>query len=184
MPLPHILNSQAGTKHHEAFTTNMFRVTLIPPRGVNADPIVTESIVNCTGWKEPGPDEISQNFQTSKRYYASAEVDIAQEITIEFELNLNDAYELYIVNKQIAWRRKVYDPTTGTRGMKKDYVGQIIIENYTRDGQIFWTRTLKNAWPKGELSGGAFELDYTSADPQKLSCTFRSDYYTEDRIGG
>jgi hypothetical protein len=179
MPLPHILNSQIGTKLHEAFVTNLYRATLIPPTGVVSEPILTEAIVNVTGFKIPGPEVITQVFQTTKRGFASAEIDVIQNITIEFELNLNDAYQLYVLNKIKEWRAKIQDPLTGTRGLKKDYIGQIILENYARDGQIFWTRTLKHCFPFGELSGGAFELDYTSADPQRLSTQWHADYYTE-----
>jgi len=76
----------------------------------------------------------------------------------------------------------VYDPLTGQMGLKKDYVGKAVIENYARDGQIFWTRTLHNFWPSGELTGGAFDLDYTSPDPQRLETNWMADYYTEVRV--
>lgn len=182
MALSHIQNSRAGRENHEVFTTNFYRATLIPPRGVASDPIITEAIQSCTGFKYPGPEAIQQQFQISRRNYASGDVDNTQTISTVMSLNLNDAYELYTLNIMQNWRKAVYDPLTGAYGLKKDYVGKLIIENYARNGQIFWTRTLHNVWPSGELSGGLFDVDYSSADPQTLDMTWTADWFTEERI--
>jgi hypothetical protein len=182
MALSHIQNSRAGRENHEAYTINFYRATLIPPRGVANDPVITEAIMSVTGFKYPGPESIQQQFQISRRNFASGDVDNTQSIAITFSLNLNDAYELYLLNLIQDWRKAVYDPLTGAHGLKKDYVGKLILENHARNGQIFWTRTLHNIWPSGELSGGAFDLDYTSADPQTLETNWVADWFTEERI--
>lgn len=177
MALSHILNSKAGVEHHEPVVGSLFRVTIIPPPSVANSEILTESIISLTGWTNPGPESIQQQFQTARINFASSDVDLTQNITAEFKLNLNKANEMYVYKIIRAWKNSVYNSATGEEGKKEDYIGKIIAENYARNGDIFWTRVLHNVWPSGNLEG--LDLDYTSSDPQNLSVNFVADYYTE-----
>ena len=179
--LSHIRNSEAGRRSYEAVTDNMFKVTIIPPVGVVGSELLTEQVINCTGWRVPGPEGVQQMFQQSRRNYASTDVDDTQTISMTFELNLNDQVQNYVYNTIMTWRSAVRNPFTGERGLKKDYIGTIIIESYAADGTIFWVRKLKNAFPSGELSSIG-QNDVSNAEPVKLEQTFICDYYEEQRL--
>ncbi len=177
MALSHIQNSKAGRGLHEPVTGNLFRCTLIPPPGVSNSEILTEALLSISGWKKPGPEAIQQHFQTSRRNYASSDVDHSQDLTAVFQLNLDENNSFYIYNILSSWKNKVHNPTTGEEGLKKDYVGKIIIESYNRAGTIFWVRTLHNAWIMGNFEG--LENDYTASEPQNITANIKADYYTE-----
>lgn len=178
--LSHIENSKAGRDLHEPVTGNLFKCTLIPPSTVSGAEILTEAIRSLTGWKNPGPEAIQQQFQTSRRNYASSDVDDTQVLTGTFELNLDEQNSFYVYNIMKAWKNTVRNPLTGEEGLKKDYVGKIIVENHNRAGDIFWTRTLHNAFITGNFEG--LDPDYGSPDPQQLAVTLTADYYTESVV--
>ncbi len=177
MALSHIQNSKAGRDLHEPVTGNLFRITMIPPKGVINSEILTEAVLSVSGWKKPGPENIQQQFQTSRRNSASSDVDQTQKLAIVFQLNLDQQNSYYIYNILSSWKNKVYNDTTGEEGRKIDYFGKMIIESYNRAGFIFWTRTLHNIWPVGGFEG--LENDYTQGEAQKLTTNWISDYYTE-----
>lgn len=176
--LSHVKNSIAGRKGWEAHVDSLFKVTFILPEGVTQSEILTEQVISVQGWKVPGPEAVQQSFMQAKRNSASTEVDQTQNITLTFELNLNDQYQNYVYNTIMDWRRKVYNPATGEKGLKKDFIGTIIIESFAADGTIYWVRKLKNAWPSGELNSIG-QNDYQNAEPIKLEQAITADYYDE-----
>jgi hypothetical protein len=64
-------------------------------------------------------------------------------------------------------------------GLKKDYVGTIIIVEYNRKGDIYRKITLLDTFP-GVNPTGLDAHDYSSADPQVLDITFRCDNWEEE----
>jgi hypothetical protein len=176
--LSHIKNSTAGRKAWEMHVDSLFRVTIMPPAGVTGSEILTEQCRSCTGWKQPGPENVAQKFMQASRNYASTDSDNTQEIEMSFELNLNDTFQNYVYNTISEWRSKVFNPLTGERGLKKDYIGTVIVESFAADGTIYWTRTLHNVWPKGDQSSLG-QNDYDTADPVKLTQAFVADWYDE-----
>lgn len=179
--LSHVRNSTAGRKAWEIHSDSLFKVTFIPPAGVTNFEILSEQVISVTGWKVPGPENVQQSFMQARRNSASTDVDQTQDITMTFELNLNDQYQNYVYNTIMDWRNKVYNPLTGERGLRKDYIGTVIVESFAADGTIYWTRKLKNTWPKGELTTIG-QNDYSSADPVKLEQSFIADYYEEEKL--
>lgn len=179
--LNHVKNSEAGRKNWEPHVDSLFKVTFLPPQKVIDYELLTEQVVSATGWKAPGPEAVQQQFQQARRNYASTEVDNTQNITMSFELNLNDEFQNFVYNTIMDWRSIVYNPLTGQRGLKKDYAGTIIVESYAADGTIYWVRKLKNAFPTGDLDSIG-QNDYSSTDPVKLEQVFTADYYEEERL--
>lgn len=176
--LSHVKNSEAGRKGWEAHVDSLFKVTFIPPAGVANSEILTEQVKSCTGWKVPGPEVTKQAFMQAKRNQVSTEVDNTQTIEITFELNLNDSMQNYVYNTIMDWRRKVYNPATGARGLKKDFIGKIIVESFAADGTIYWVRTLYTAFPAGDLTSIG-QNDYSSGEPVVLTQSFEAEGYDE-----
>lgn len=181
--LSHTKNSEAGKNAYEVHTDSLFRVTFIPPAGVSSSYLLTQQCISATGWKQPGPENISQKFMQATRNYASNDVDQTQEITMTFELNLNNNLDNYVYDIISDWRSLVFNPLTGEKGLKKDYIGTIIVESFAANGDIYWTRTLKQAWPKGNLDSIG-QNDYSQVEAVKLEQVFIADWYEEDKTRG
>lgn len=178
--LSHVINSEAGAKGWEAHVDSLFRVTFIPPAKIINSQIMTEQCRSCTGWKFPGPDHTVQSFMQAKRTQASTEVDNIQELEMIFELNLNDTYQNFVYNLVTDWKKLVFNPLTGERGLKKDFMGKIVVESFAANGEIYWTRTVHNIWPKGNLESIG-QNNYDEAEPVKLSTNWVGEYFTEQR---
>lgn len=180
--LPHTRNSAAGANMWEPVVASQFMVYLIPPAGVSGGAILTEHAKNVTGMfvENSGEGETTQTYQMATRSYDSNEKTTTYDIGITFSLNLNDANQNYVYETIKAWQRKRWNPLTGERGLKKDYVGTITAEKYRRDGAIFWRRTAHQCWPKSNIPdiGG----DYSSHDAQEIEITFRADWVTDETI--
>lgn len=178
--LSHVKNSQAGKNSWENHVDSLYKVTFIPPAGVTDYEILTEQVISVTGWKFNSPDTVTQGFMQAKRAYASVEVENLQELEIIFELNLNDTLQNYVYNTVQEWKKLIYNPETGERGLKKDYVGKLVIESFANNGDIYWTRTVHNIFPKGNLDTIG-QNDYNNAEPVKLTTAWIGEYYTEKK---
>ena len=102
------------------------------------------------------------------------------DLAINFSLNLNEGNELYVYKKLRDWKRLIWNPLTGEQSLKKDYVGQIVVTNYNRAGDIFWIRTFHECWIKTGL--GEFAMDYAATDALALDVTFRADWWSESMV--
>ena len=178
--LSHVQNSEAGKNNYEAHVDSLFRVTFIPPAGIQKSEILTEQCRKATGWKFPNPETTKQSFMQAKRIQASTEVDNIQEIDTSFELNLNESLQNYVYDIIQEWKMKIFNPFTGERGLKKDYLGKIIIESFAANGDIYWTRTLHNCAPFGPLDNLG-QNEYDSAEPVVLEVKWTAEYFTEKK---
>lgn len=181
--LPHIINSKAGTKYYEPMYQNLFEVSILPPAQVSGGEMLLEHVNSISGLDQDKMQAtVEQQYKFAKRSYAAgAPSDTVTDITINFSLNLDESNALYVYKTIRDWSRAIYNPLTGEQGLKKDYVGTIVVSNYNRAGEIFWQRTFNDAFPQGdalpELGG-----DYTSGEIQSLELTFRSDWWSENMV--
>jgi len=104
------------------------------------------------------------------------------DLTVNFSLNLNEANENYIYNTFRNWYKIIYDPLTGEMGLKKDYVGSMIIVQYNRAGDIFRKITCKDVFPTGQPDF-VDELSYETPDAVDLTMTYRCDHWVEENVG-
>lgn len=184
MKLPHTRNSAAGANMYEPVVGSQFIAYLFPPVGVTGDALtISEHVRNVTGLFEDkiGDAVITQKFQTATRTYDSNDKgDTSYTFNINFSLNLNDANQNYIYKSVRDWGRKKYNPLTGQRGIKKDYVGTIVVQKYDRNGNIFMTRTALQCFPSGNIPD--LDNNYESHDPQEIDIQFTADYVTEAEL--
>lgn len=178
--LPHFLNNRAASKLFEPVYQNNFEVTIIPPSSVAGGEILLEHVNKIGGLdSDKGSAAVDQKYKFAKRSYASGEpTDTVTDLTIDFSLNLNNNNEMYVYKTLRDWSRLIYDPLSGRQGLKKDYVGTIIVQNYTRDGQIFWQRTFHDCFITGNIP--ALELTYEGGAVLELpGVAFRCDWFEE-----
>jgi hypothetical protein len=179
--LPHFLNSKTSTSNFEPIYKNLFEISVLPPIGVTGAELLLEHVISLSGF-EPDKleDTVAQTYKGAQRSFAKAKPETtAIDLTIEFSLNLNTANEMYIFQTLRSWARKIYNPLTGEQGLKKDYVGTIIVTNYNRAGEIFWRRTVHNAFIKGDSLKMLAEMNYEDSELETLSIDFKGDYFSE-----
>lgn len=180
--LSHFINSTAARDNFDIVHNNLFRVTMIPPAAIAPEPLITEHVMSVTGFTDRYPELVEQQFLQAKRKTVGvAPSDTTQEITILFSLNRNNKKQNYVWNFVKSWRRLAFNPATGETGLKKDYVGTIIVEQFDRKGDIMSTKTYHNAFPTGEI-GDLYDLDVTSEEPKQLSTNWHADWHGEDDL--
>jgi hypothetical protein len=180
--LPHYnARKEAGIGKEEPVYANMWVATIIPPAGVGNGELLSAQVTAFSGVNtNPATTPVEQIYRGATRSFANGKLDTTVvDISMNFNLNLNDANKLYVYQILRAWKKRVHDPQTGRRGKKKDYVGQIIIEYHNREGEIFKRDVyldcfIHSALP--ELAG-----DYSSGDLLNMEgIVFRSDSWSED----
>jgi hypothetical protein len=103
----------------------------------------------------------------------------AIDVTVNFSLNLNDSNQAYVYKTLRQWYRSQYNPETGEMGLKKDYVGTIVVQQFNREGDVYRKVTLEDCFITSGI-GFTGSLDYSSPEPATLEITWRSDVFSEE----
>lgn len=177
---PHFINSKAGRENLEAYTTDLFRITLILPELVGDGTILTEHALKVTGWKDFAPTLTEQKYMNTPRKFAKNEADSSQDIAITFTMNYDKDHRNYVKRTLNNWRRLIFNPLTGARHLKADYVGTVIIEMFLRDETLVYKRILKNAFPYDAITGGLYDNDYSTNDTVEMELKITGDWYQEE----
>jgi hypothetical protein len=190
--LPHFKNSAAGPGKFEPIYLNQFEVIITPPPAVSGkigfgNNLMLEHVLKVTSLPEyagSGSAVVIQNYKFSQRTYAPAKpAQTYHQFTIDFEVNLNNANDMYIYNALRAWADLIYNPLTGRQGLKTDYAdASIQITQFNRAGLIFRDFVFGPVFI-GPNKMTETVLDYTSEGIYKLTAQFTADSYTESRIG-
>lgn len=191
--LPHFKNSAVGRNLFEPLYLNQFTVIITPPASINNNtitPLIVEHVKDLSGLPEQaGTGKIAeQKYRFSKRFFAApAPAETGAKLSINFEVNLNDANEMYIYNQFRAWANLVYDPLTGRQGLKKDYApngASIYVGIHNRAGDIYREFTFSPCFVYADSSlTEEMKLDYSSEGIYLAKFNFIADSYTEVRNG-
>ena len=183
MPLPHYTQSRASSQRYEPVQPYLFEVTVFSPLGDDTG-LILEQVKTIGGLNNlnPAVDAIGQKYKFADRSFASMPGQTFMDLTVNFSLNLNEANENYIYNTFRNWYKLIYDPLTGEMGLKKDYVGSMIIVQYNRAGDIFRKITCKDVFPTGQPDF-VDELSYETPDAVDLTMTYRCDHWVEENVG-
>ena len=182
MALPHYSQDQTSRKgrNFEPVQANLFEVTILPPSGISDAPLMLQHINSISGLElYKGVEAVAQKYKFATRSFAGMPGETSVDITLNFSLNLNEANQAYLYKSMRQWYNKQYDPQTGAMGLKKDYVGTIVIVQFNRAGDIYRTVTLEDCLITSGL-GFTNDLSYDSADPATLEVTWRCDVWKED----
>ena len=184
--LPYWKNSAAATNYYEPIYQNQFEVILTPPTAI-AGPnvgLLVEHVTKLSGLPElnsPGT-LVEQKYKFATRSYAGAVPDkTTADLALTFTVNLNEENDAYIYNILRAWNDIVYNPLTGSQGLKKDYVGQMSVHVSNKTGEIFREWSFPSIIPNSALK--AIDLNYTATEVYEITMTYRADFWTETRIG-
>jgi hypothetical protein len=163
----------------------LFEVTLVPPTGIdpgagqNGQNLILEQVKSISGLElDKNPGVVEQHYKFAKRRYAGAKPETTtMDVTINFEVNLNDANSMYTFKTLRQWSDLIYNPLTGGMALKKDYVGSALITMFNRQGDIFRRVRIPVTWPITAIN--AMELDYQSTEVYAISLTFAADYWED-----
>ena len=183
MPLPHYTQSRASSQRFEPIQPNLFEVTIFSPLGDDTG-LILEQVNSIGGLNalNPSIDAIGQKYKFADRSFASMPGSTFVDLTLDLSLNLNEANENYIYNTMRNWSNIIYDPLTGEMGLKKDYVGSMIVVQYNRAGDIYRKITFKDVFPTGQITF-IDELSYATPDAAALTMTLRCDHWVEENVG-
>lgn len=185
---PHTMSVKAGANKYDPVHNSIFEVTFAFPKFIGSTEentaLLTEQVTNVSGLDglNKTPAAGSQKFFGADVSYLNPVHDNTYvDVTIEFNMNLRDVVDNYVLSTFLKWRNLNYNLGNGQRFLKNDYSDATITINIAnRDGSVWRTVILYDVMLTGIT--GADSLDITANEPVKLSCTFRSDYW-DDSLG-
>lgn len=156
--LPHIKNSVVTAELAEPMFKSLYEIQLMPPAGVVIPDHIDEQITSIGGLDtlEAAPDVVTQNYQMGqKRQFSALTVSNIHNLSLSMNLNLHgpDSNDPMILNCFNAWNAKRRNPATGAMGLKKDYIGQMVLSQFNQVGTIWRLVTYRNAFPKTKPTG-------------------------------
>lgn len=185
--LPHIRNVQSGVNYYDPQHNSIFEVYFSLPEPLREEfksdeAILTEQVISVSGLDvlQKIPTAGSQQFYGVDVSFLNPTYDSTYaDITIQFNLNLRNATDNFVLKVFKAWGKLSYDLSDGTRTLKAHYIADNLrVAEANRDGTIWRSYIFHDVMITGIT--GLETLDYKSNDPQKLTVVFRSDYWDED----
>jgi hypothetical protein len=186
--LPHFSNSTASRNNYEPVYLNQFEVIINPPAGIiladqrfKGEGILAQGIKSLSGLAvDIAPSAaIEQNYKFATRRYAGGEPSTTDmTITMEFEVNLNpetNSMEVYKILRQ--WSDLIYNPLTGAMGLKRDYVGSMLISIFNKRGDVFRRVSIGSCFLSEAIP--AMDLDYEQANNYSISLSWICDYWED-----
>ena len=182
--LPHFNNSKAARNNYEPVFLNQFEVLITTPSSVtlanttfNGESILTQQVKNVSAFQPS--DAVTQYYKFAERRYAGGEPSTSDvQFSMSFEVNLNDANSMEIYKILRQWSDLIYNPLTGAMGLKRDYVGSVVVSVFNKQGDVFRRITLNNCFLIEPLS--TMELSYDAGDAlYTIDTTWKADYWRD-----
>ena len=189
--LPHFTNSAAGVKLYEPVFLNQFEVLITPPASVTlantrfkGEGILTQQVKKISGLAvDIQPAGTSSQFYkfAERRYAGGAPSDTSVAFSIDFEVNLNEQNSMIVYKIMRQWADLIYNPLTGAMGLKKDYVGSMVISIFNKQGDVFRRISLNNCFMTTGLS--TMELSYDQGEAlYSITTSWKADYWQDQFI--
>ena len=185
--LPHILNVESGRTKYDPVHKSIFEVYFTLPAAIQSqfaaeELLLTEQVTTVSGLDalQKTTPASSQNFYGVTVSYLNPVFDTtAADITINFNLNLRNVTDNFVLKVFRAWENISYNLADGTRSIKTGYVtDNLRIAEANRNGDIWRSYIFHHVMLTGVT--GLEDLDYMSNDARQLTCTFRCDYWEDE----
>lgn len=185
--LPYWTNSTAAVNYYEPIYQNQFEVVLTPPAAIGGPNValLVEHVTKLSGLPEinsAGSNVVEQKYKFATRSYAGSVPDkTTADLDLTFTVNLNEENDAYVYNILRAWGDVLYNPLTGSQGLKREYVGEMAVIVFNKAGDIFREWKFPSVFPIAGLT--ALALDYNGTGVYEVSTKLRADWWTETRVG-
>ena len=186
IPRPRLRNTDAGINFWDPMHSSIFEVQFDGLNNMNLAytdrlTILPQQVTDVSGLDSliKVADVGAQKFLGTTNSYANPIVDdTSAEITINFNLNLDNNNDAYVYEIFKAWYKRIYDVSTGGRSLMSNYVCRnMVISEANRDGTIWRQFQFGKVIIKGV--SGLDALDYTNNEARKLTCVFKVDWWDE-----
>jgi hypothetical protein len=186
--LPHFNNSKAARNNYEPVFLNQFEVLINPPAAIteanvtfNGEGILTQQVKNISALQidlQPNAP-VTQFYKFAERRYSGGEPSTSDvQFNVSFEVNLNENNSMTVYKILRQWSDLIYNPLTGAMGLKRDYVGSMIISIFNKQGDVFRRVNLNNCFPVEAIN--SMGLSYDAGDSiYTLETTWKSDYWQD-----
>lgn len=179
---PHYKTSRTSTSNFEPLYLAHFQIILTPPPAVSSWDLVIENVKKIGGLETNKLPEVqTQKYKGTTRSFSGGAVDETSiDLTLDFEVNLNDNNSAFVYKALRQWTDIIYDPLTGRQGLKKDYIGgPMVISWFNKEGDIHQQWKFPTVFPSAALPQIG-ELDYENAGIYTLEgFQLRADYWEE-----
>jgi hypothetical protein len=180
MGLPHFRSSRVSRELWEPVYQNLFTVTIQLPSaitdmvGTEDENLLLEGVRKVEGLDtQKVPTTVEQKYKfASRRFAASGPTETTIDLTLDFEINVRNcdtgAPNMYTLRTLRMWDDLIYDPLTGTQGLKVEYVApymEVILHD--KKGNPFWVWHCYHVWPNKKFNPPA--IDYDSKDIYKVT---------------
>lgn len=181
----HFKQSKVSNSLDEPVYLTLFRQTIVLPpplRETFGTELVHEQIKRIGGLTfDKLPETVEQMYKTHKRRFMGVVTDTNVDIEIEYEVNVDPQGRMYPYNVMTAWSKLLYDPNTGFQSIKRDYVGSMTIEVFTKDGQVIRRSFVPIMFPI--TPPNEMELAHADEAIYTMSVTYAAENFT-DEING
>lgn len=195
MGLPHFTNISnvdspggPGTLPDEVVYLNLFEITFVLPVLLQAqgrDPILlleNATKVNLGGANLTAFDvgQAQQRFKYSTREFLTTPTKTSGEISIPFQVNVNQSGTMETWTTLKAWYDLVFNSQNGALHYKSDIIGTVIVNQHDKKGVVLRRVTFQNCQLKS-LTG--WDLDWASnAIVTEVTATIVYDYFIDEYI--
>ena len=186
--LPHIMNTKAGIDRQDPMHSAIFEVYFQLPLALKSifgsedEHTITEQVTDVDGL-----DQLQKVVGAGSQKFFGVDVSFLNpameqtycEFTVNFNLNIRNHTDAWLLKIFKAWGNLGYNLQDGTRTLMTDYVSNSVrIAEANRNGEIWRSYVFRKVMVVNVT--GLPSLNYTENEPRKLSVTFRADYWDED----
>lgn len=182
MALPHFSNILSHNTNAEAVYKALFELTFdLPPilgRSITDVQLMLENARNITLPLTPDIEVQTQRFKFSTRAYVTLPTQThVADLSINFNLNENDKNSVFIWNILKAWYDLAWNSQTGETHTKSEMIGNIIVNQHNKKGQVIRRVTYVNVQMVGVSE---IELNWDSpSEILECSAKFIADYWED-----
>lgn len=178
---PHYRNAHASMEKWEPVYLNLFEVTIKPPESVDGWDWIMDNVTRIGGLDtEKIPGTVEQIYKGARRRFSAAFPDsTTADISIGFEVNLNNENSMYVYKGLRKWCDLIFDPLTGAMTLKTTYSGgPMTVSLYNKLGETFRQWIFPVIWPITPIP--MMDLDYsTGSNIWSIDITFAADYWDD-----
>jgi hypothetical protein len=185
--LPHIKNVKAGINKWDPVHKSIYEVYFTLPAAIQGlfaeeEVLLTEQVTTVSGLdvlQKTTPAGEQKFYGVTVSYLNPVLDQTAADLTMNFNLNLRDTVDNYVLKVFKAWENLSYDLSDGSRSIKTGYISDNMrVAEANRDGSIWRSYIFHHIMLTGVT--GLDDLDYQSNDARQLTCTFRCDYWDDE----
>ena len=185
--LPHILNVESGYNKYDPVHKSIYEVYFTLPAAIQSqfaaeELLLTEQVTTVSGLDvlQKTTPASNQSFYGVTVSYLNPVFDTtAADLTINFNLNLRNVTDNFVLKVFRAWENISYNLADGTRSIKTGYISDNLrIAEANRNGDIWRSYIFHHVMLTGVTN--LDDLDYMSNDARQLTCTFRCDYWEDE----